>query len=100
MKDIRRIIIKPVITERSTNLKELSNKFVFEVDTRANKREIKQAVEKLFNVTVKDVKTATIHGKTKTTFMRGGRFTGKRPDRKKAFVTLASGQSIDIFDQV
>jgi large subunit ribosomal protein L23 len=89
-----------VITERSTHLKELSNKFVFEVDKRANKREIKQAVEKLFNVTVKEVRTATIRGKSKTTFIRAGRFTGKRPDRKKAIVTLASGQTIDIFDQV
>ncbi|UCF05375.1 MAG: 50S ribosomal protein L23 [bacterium] len=100
MKDIRRIIIKPVITERSTHLKELSNKFVFEVDKRANKREIKQAVEKLFNVTVKEVRTSTIHGKSKTTFIRAGRFTGKRPDRKKAIVTLATGETIDIFDQV
>ena len=100
MKDIQRIILKPVITERSTNLKEASNKFVFEVDPRANKREIKAAVEKLFKVTVKDVKTAIIRGKTKTTFMRSGRFTGKRPDRKKAIVRLAAGENIDIFDQV
>ncbi|MBN1884889.1 MAG: 50S ribosomal protein L23 [Candidatus Krumholzibacteriota bacterium] len=100
MKDIQRIILKPVITERSTALKEASNKFVFEVDPRANKREIKAAIEKLFNVTVKDVKTAIIRGKTKTTFMRSGRFTGKRSDRKKAIVRLASGENIDIFDQV
>ena len=100
MKDIRGIILKPVITERSTNLKETSNKFIFEVDPRASKREIKNAVEKLFNVTVKEVRTSITHGKTKTTFMRSGRFTGRRPDRKKAFVTLAAGDNIDIFDQV
>ena len=100
MVDIRKIIFKPVITERSAILKETDNKFVFEVDPRANKREIKQAVEKLFSVTVKGVNTATIHGKTKTTFMRSGRFTGKRPDRKKAIVTLAKGDNIDIFDHV
>ena len=100
MADIRRIILKPVITERSTHLKEAGNKFVFEVDPRANKREIKEAVEKLFNVNVKRVRTSILRGKKKTTFMRAGRFTGKRSDRKKAIVTLAGGEHIDIFDQV
>lgn len=100
MKGIERIILKPVITERSTFLKEKSNKFVFEVDPRANKREIRLAVEKLFNVKVRDVKTSMIRGKPKTTFMRAGRFTGKRPDRKKAIVKLSQGETIDIFDQV
>jgi len=100
MKDWTQVILKPVITERTNALKEQSNKFVFEVNPKANKREIKQAVEKLFNVTVKDVHTAVLRGKPKVTFMRGGRFAGKRPDRKKAIVRLAAGQNIDIFDQV
>ena len=100
MADIRRIIFKPIITERSTMLKESDNKFIFEVDPRANKREIKTGVEKLFNVTVKEVRTSIMKGKMKTTFMRSGRFTGKRPDRKKAIVTLEKGENIDIFDQV
>jgi len=100
VKDLHSIILKPVITERSTNLKMSSNKFVFEVDPGANKREIKAAVEKLFNVTVKEVRTAIIRGKMKTVFMRGGRFTGQKPNRKKAIVTLAKGDNIDIFDQV
>jgi large subunit ribosomal protein L23 len=100
MADIRKIIFKPVITEQSAMMKEKDNKFVFEVDPRANKREIKEAVEKLFGVHVLKVKTAILRGKTKTTFMRAGRFTGKRRDRKKAYVTLAKGENIDIFDQV
>lgn len=100
MKEIQRIIFKPVITERSTALKEHSNKFVFEVHPKANKMQIKQAVEKLFNVTVKDVRTSRVRGKMKTVYMKMGRFTGKRPDRKKAIVTLAEGQNIDLFDQV
>jgi large subunit ribosomal protein L23 len=100
MADVRNIILKPVITERSTMLKERDDKFVFEVDPRANKREIKNAVEKLFGVTVKQVRTSIMRGKSKTTFMRAGRFTGRRPDRKKAIVTLAKGENIDIFDQV
>lgn len=100
MKDLTKVIMKPVITERSTILKEQDNKFVFEVNPDANKHEIKLAIEKLFNVKVKNVRTARIRGKVKTTFMRSGRFTGKQRDRKKAIVTLAQGENIDIFDQV
>jgi len=100
MKDLTKIILKPVITERGNEVKEADNKFIFEVHPAANKREIKRAVEKLFGVTVKDVRTAVIKGKPKKTLMKGGRFEGKRPDRKKAFVKVAAGQKIDIFDQV
>jgi large subunit ribosomal protein L23 len=94
------IILKPVITERTNALKEATNSFVFEVHPGANKREIKLAVEKLFNVRVKDVHTAVLRGKPKKTLMKGGRFLGKRPDRKRAIVKLAEGQNIEIFDQV
>lgn len=100
MKDLTKIILKPVITERGNEVKEADNKFIFEVHPDANKREIKLAVEKLFGVTVKGVRTAVMRGKPKKTMMKGGRFEGKRPDRKKAFVTVAEGQNIDIFDQV
>lgn len=99
-KDLSSIILKPVITERSNALKEATNVFVFEVHPSANKREIKLAVEKLFNVQVREVRTAIVRGKPKRTLMRGGRFEGKRPDRKRAMVKLAAGQNIDIFDQV
>jgi large subunit ribosomal protein L23 len=94
------IILKPVITERTNALKEATNSFVFEVHPGANKREIKLAVEKLFNVRVKDVHTAVLRGKPKKTLMKGGRFLGKRPDRKRAIVMLVEGQNIEIFDQV
>jgi len=100
MKDLTKIILKPIITERSNAIKEAGNKFVFEVHPKANKREIKLAVEKLFNVTVKDVTTCVTRGKPQTSMRKGGKFEGKRPDRKKAFVKLAEGQNIDIFDQV
>ena len=100
MVNINKIIFKPVITERSTNLKEESNKFVFEVDVRANKKQIKESIESVFNVKVKKVNTSILKGKMKTTFRKAGRFTGKRPDRKKAIVLLAKGQTIDMFDQV
>ena len=100
MVNINKVIFKPVITERSTNLKEKSNKFVFEADTRANKKQIKEAVEGVFKVKVLKVNTNIMRGKVKTTFRKAGRFTGKRPDRKKAIVSLAKGDTIDIFDQV
>ncbi len=100
MKDLNAIILKPVITERTNALKEATNTFVFEVHPGANKREIKLAVERLFNVQVREVRTAVMRGKPKKMLMRGGRFLGKRPDRKRALVKLAEGQNIEIFDQV
>lgn len=100
MGDVRMIIRRPVITEKSTQQKETSNRYVFEVDLRANKRQIKEAVEKLFNVHVKDVRTAVYRGKTRVVMNRSGRFEGKRPNWKKAYVTIAEGETIDIFDVV
>jgi len=99
-RDIRMIIQKPVVTEKSTTLKESSNRYVFRVDPGANKRQIKRAVEELFDVTVLDVRTAIYRGKLSVVMNRKGRFQGYRPSWKKAFVTLADGDSIDIFDVV
>ncbi len=100
MSDIRMIIQKPIITEKSTVLKETSNKYVFKVDPSANKKQIKRAVEELFNVTVLDVKTAVYRGKRSVVMNRAGRFEGIKPTWKKAFVTLAEGDNIEIFDVV
>ncbi len=96
MKDIRRIIRRPLITEKANTLREAHNQYCFEVDRHANKIEIKGAVEELFEVHVTDVRTATIHGKVK----RMGRFQGKRPDWKKAMVTLRAGDSIELYEGV
>ena len=100
MTDIRLIIQKPIITERSTHLKESSNRYLFKVSIHANKRQIKEAVEELFNVKVKDVRTAVYRGKTSVVMNRAGRFSGLKPNWKKAFVTLEEGGSIEIFDVV
>ena len=97
MSDIRLLIHKPIITEKSTALKESSNRYLFRVDLRANKRQIKQAVEELFNVKVKDVRTAVYRGKQSVVVNRAGRFSGQRPSWKKAYVTLEEGNSIEIF---
>ena len=100
MSDIRLIIQKPLITEKGTLLKETSNRYVFRVDARANKRQIKKAVEETFKVKVKDVRTAVYQGKPKVVMNRSGRFAGKTGEWKKAFVTLAQGDKIDVFDVV
>ena len=88
------IIIRPVITERSTDLQEL-NKYVFEVDKRANKTEIKQAVEAIFGVKVAKVNTAIMPRKPKNY----GRYSGYTKEWKKAIVTLApNSKKIEMFE--
>ena len=100
MSDVRLLIEKPLITEKSTALKEANNRYMFRVNVHANKRQIKQAVEEVFNVRVKDVRTAVYRGKPKVVMNRAGRFAGRGSNWKKAYVTLAEGDSIDVFDVV
>lgn len=90
------IIKRPLITEKTSIQKELYNQVSFEVDRRANRIEIKRAVESVFNVRVSDVKTMQVTGKIK----QRGRITGKRRDWKKAIVTLMPGERIDFFEGV
>ena len=92
--DVYSVIIRPVVTEKSTAAKDEANKYVFEVDRRATKVDIHHAVEKLFKVKVANVRTVNMHGKRK----RLGKIFGKRQDWKKAIVTLAPGSSIEIFE--
>ncbi|MCX5806803.1 MAG: 50S ribosomal protein L23 [Proteobacteria bacterium] len=88
------IIIKPIITEKSSFLKETGNQYVFEVQRDTNKIEIKKAIEKLFKVKVVSVQVAKMQGKTK----RVGKFSGKKPDWKKAVVKLSPKDKIAIFE--
>jgi len=94
MRESHQIVLRPVVTEKSNITKESFNQVVFEVADEANKLEIKQAVERLFNVKVVKVRTSNIRGKPK----RWGKMTSKRSNWKKAVVTLASGHSIDFFE--
>lgn len=96
MKDARQIIIRPIVTEKSTIMREDLNQYVFRVIPRATKREIASAVEELFEVSVTDVRTIRMQGKKK----RLGRNLGRRPSWKKAIVTLAEGDSVDFFEGV
>ncbi len=94
MKDVYRVLRRALLTEKS-NAMRAENKYVFEVDRRAGKSEIKKAVEEIFNVTVVDVRTMGVKGKLK----RMGRFQGRRPSWKKAIITLAENNSIDLVSQ-
>jgi large subunit ribosomal protein L23 len=91
MMDPYDIIIRPILTEKMTRLKELNNQYAFEVRKDANKIEIKRAVEERFGVRVLKVRTINVRGKKR----RLGRFEGKRSSWKKAIVTLAEGDTID-----
>jgi len=88
MKDPYQIILKPVITEKSTMLKEMNREVCFEVDPRANKSEIKKAAEQLFKVKVESVRIMNKRGKTR----RVGRSLGKKKDWKKAYIKLKEGE--------
>ncbi|REJ35286.1 MAG: 50S ribosomal protein L23 [Bacillota bacterium] len=93
MMDPRDVLKRPIITEKATMLME-QGKYVFEVDRNANKTQIKQAVEQIFNVKVTKVNTMRQAGKLR----RQGRTQGRTREIKKAIVTLAEGQSIPIFE--
>ncbi|MGD0266215.1 MAG: 50S ribosomal protein L23 [Candidatus Methylomirabilota bacterium] len=94
MRGPHQTVLKPLLTEKGTRLKEEGNQYLFQVAKTANKVEIKQAIEQLFKVTVLDVRTARVRGKVK----RLGRFQGRRPDWKKAIATLKEGDSIELYE--
>jgi large subunit ribosomal protein L23 len=87
------VIRRPLITEKTTGMREDGRTVVFEVARGANKIEIKQAIEKLLGAKVSDVRTAIAHGKMK----RQGKFQGRRSDWKKAYVTLREGEKMPDF---
>jgi len=93
MKTVYEVIKRPIISEKSTALAELGNRYAFEVAPSSNKQEIRDAVQRLFKVSVREVRTMIVHGKVK----RAGRSETKRSNWKKAIVTLGEGQKIDFF---
>lgn len=95
---VRTILIKPVITEKMTLLQEQKNQYAFEVAKDASKVDIKNAIQKKFNVKVDSVRTITQKGKRKSQFTRRGRYEGFRATTKRAIVTLAKDSKIDLFE--
>lgn len=96
MHNVYDVVVRPLITEKSTNELDRHGAYTFVVARDANKHEIAQAVETLFNVKVKDVRTMQYRGKTR----RVGKHSGRRAAWKKAIVTLAEGDTIQIFEGV
>lgn len=96
----KRIIVKPIISEKGETLAEELNKYFFHVDRKATKIEIKKEVEELFDVNVKKVNTCIMPGKIKIKNTRSGLQRARKPAFKKAIVTLESGEEIDYFGEI
>jgi large subunit ribosomal protein L23 len=94
----KKIIIGPLYTEKISRYQDAENKYAFEVARDANKIEIKKEIESKFEVKVLAVNTMIVRGKIHQQMTRTGRFTGRRPDWKKAIVHLAEGDKLDLFE--
>lgn len=96
MKNLRAIVHRALVSEKGTLRREAHNQYFFEVATSANKIEIKDAVQRIFNVNVLNVRTMMMPGKNK----RMGRYSGVTPSWKRAVVTLKQGQTIELFEEI
>ncbi|MDE5773344.1 MAG: 50S ribosomal protein L23 [Muribaculaceae bacterium] len=94
------IQIKPLVTEKATAYSEKQNCYTFAVSPEANKFQIKDIVEKLYNVRVEKVNTCVYAGKRKSRYTKGGIIRGQKPAFKKAYVTVAEGQTIDYYSNI
>lgn len=94
------ILIKPLLTEKMTVQGEKLNRYGFIVDTRANKIQIKDAVEAQYNVVVTDVNTSNYMGKVKSRYTKSGMLVGRTNNFKKAIVTLKAGDTIDFYSNI
>ena len=94
------ILLKPIITEKMTNVGEKFNRYGFVVNRNANKIQIKDAVEKMYGVSVRGVNTMNYKGKWKSRFTKGGMIVGKKNDVKKAVITVADGEAIDFYSNI
>ena len=94
------IIVKPIVSEKMTKLTDKLNRYGFRVQKNANKIEIKQAVEALYNITVTDVNTIVVAPKKKSRFTKSGVISGSSPAYKKAIVTVKEGDQIDFYSNI
>jgi len=95
-----KVIIKPIVTEKMTELGEKLNRFAFVVDKGANKLQIKDAVEEMYNVSVESVNTMVYAGKEKSRYTKSGVIVGRTNSFKKAIVTLIEGDTIDFYSNI
>ena len=94
------VLIKPMLTEKANAQQETLRRFAFKVARKANKLEIKKAVEEFYGVNVTDVNTVVQPGKNKTRFTKKGFVQGRKPAYKKAYVTVAEGETIDLYSTI
>jgi large subunit ribosomal protein L23 len=94
------VLIKPLLTEKANSLQEKRRTYSFRVARQANKLEIKKAVEDFYGVNVQDVKTSVVPGKNKTRMTKAGAIKGRKSAYKKAYVTVADGESIDLYANI
>lgn len=97
---LNEILIKPIITEKANALQEKRKTFSFRVARQANKLEIKNAVQSLYGVNVEDVRTVVVPAKNKSRFTKSGFIKGRKPAYKKAYVTVAEGETIDLYANI
>ncbi|MFO7940609.1 MAG: 50S ribosomal protein L23 [Bacteroidales bacterium] len=93
-------LIKPIVTEKMTDMGEKLNRYGFIVDTQANKIQIREAVEEMYGVTVEKVRTMRYLGKRKSRYTKSGIISGRMNSYKKAIVTLAEGEQIDFYSNI
>lgn len=94
------VLIKPILTEKANAQQEKLKRYAFKVNRKANKLEIKKAIEDFYGVSVVYVNTLVVPGKNKTKFTKAGFIKGVRPSYKKALVTLAEGEAIDLYANI
>lgn len=97
---MKTILIKPLITEKTSAATERYNQFSFIVNREANKIEIRKAIESEYKVSVKDVRTVNVDGKLKTKFTKTGVVSGRTPSFKKAIISLSAGETIDFYENL
>jgi large subunit ribosomal protein L23 len=94
------VLIKPILTEKANAQQEKLHRYAFKVARKANKLEIKKAVEEFYGVSVVDVNTVVVPGKNKTRYTKKGFVQGQKPAYKKALVTVAEGETIDLYSNI
>ena len=94
------VLIKPILSEKANAQQDKLRRYAFKVAKKANKLEIKKAIETFYGVTVKNVNTSTSPGKNKSRFTKAGVISGRKPSYKKAFVTVAEGENIDLYSNI
>ena len=97
---VSEVLIKPILTEKANAQQEKLRRYAFKVARKANKLEIKKAVEGFYGVSVTAVNTSVVPGKSKSRFTKSGVISGRKPAYKKAYVTVAEGETIDLYANI